>query len=680
MLAAFGIPFLCSVVISVVTVLYLVDNLLIRQVQKKVASDLRSAREIYNARQERLTEFVRFGAGLDSIRRALASGNEAQLMAALQPLRVRNGADILTVVDTTGRAMARARNPASRGDAPSRLSPVRAALLGETIGSTEILSLEELGREGGEDLVEQAKIPLVSTPYALPTKLTEMDRGMVLFAAAPVLDTGGRVIGALYAGHLLNRDFPLVDKIRSTVFSDVTIEGQALGTATLFLDDVRIATNVPSEGGQRAIGTRVSWEVSERVLKAGNSWSDRAFVVTDWYLSAYEPIANSRNEVIGILYVGILERPYHELVRSSLVVVGGLHLAGFTIGFFLLAVALSRSVSRPLRTLSAGARRIDSGDLAFEIPLVSDDEIGELARDFNAMTSTLRDRDAAIETLTQDLEHKVRERSSALEKRNEELLEARTEVLQMMEKQKETNRELQHSLERLKDTQEELVRSGKLAALGAMAAGVAHEINNPLATIQGNLEILQLRLKEHPECREELTRMYQQAERMQGIVHNLLTFARAERVMPEPTDVRATVLDVLSTLGGRAREQGVEIGLEIPEHLPPVVSNPDRLAQVFTNLVQNAIQAMPKGGALVIHANVDEERGEIVVAFRDNGVGIAPQDLHKVWNPFYTTRSAGTGLGLSISHAIVEEFGGRMQLTSEPGKGTTITVHMAMAV
>lgn len=678
-LRSFSFPFFCSLLISVATIYYLVDVLLISQVQRKVATDLRSAREIYNARLERLTEFVRFTANLDTVRRALETGDSGALMAVLQPLRVRSGEDVLTVVDASGRVAARTRNPAEAGDSALHFAPVRSALIGETEGSSEILTLDDLRREGGTDLAERAKIPILPTPHARPSEKAELDRGLAIFAASPILGQEGRVIGAVYAAHLLNRNYTLVDKIRSTVFADETFQGKQVGAATVFLDDVRISTNVPTESGQRAVGTRLSAEVADRVLKGGSPWVDRAFVVTDWYLTAYEPLANSRREVVGILYVGILERPYRELVLRSLLIVACLHLIGFGVGFLFLVLGVSHYVIRPLRTLSEGAQRIGSGDLSRDIPVVSQDEIGQLARDFNAMTESLRNRDLSIDLLTQDLEDKVRERSSALEKRNEELLAARSEVLQMMEKQKETNRELQHSLERLRETQEELIRSGKLAALGAMAAGVAHEINTPLATIQGTVEILQLRLKDRPECVEELTRMAQQSERMGGIVRNLLTFARAERLSAEPTDVRTAIQGTLDVLGGRAREQGVEVRTEIADHLPPAYSNPDRLVQVFTNLAKNALQAMPKGGTLRIHAVPDEENGEILVSFHDTGAGIAPKDLAKIWNPFYTTRPSGTGLGLSISHAIVEEYGGRIHLASEPGVGTSVTVHLAIA-
>lgn len=678
-LLALGVPFLLSLVISVVTVVYLVDNLLLSQVQRKVATDLRSAREIYNMRIELLKDLVRFSSNLDPVKRAVSRANAEELRAALQAIRVRSGEDFLSVTDADGKVLARTRNPSATGDSVGHLSPVKAALIGETVGSTEVLEERDLLFEG-DDLAERARTKITETRHAEPSDLAELPRGMALIAAAPVMDDSGRIIGVVYAGHMLNRDFTLVDKIRSTVFADQTIEGVAVGAATIFLNDVRIATNVTTEGGQRAVGTRVSAQVAQSLLKNGDSFVDRAFVVKEWYVTAYEPIRNHRDEVIGILNVAILERPYRELIFRSILVVGALQFAGLAIGLFYFTAALTRNVTRPLRRLSEGALRIGGGDLNHDIPVESNDEIGQLARDFNSMTSNLRERDRSIEELARDLANKVAERNEALANRDADLVRARAEVLEIMEKQKETNLELQQSFERLKVTQEELVRSGKLAALGAMAAGVAHEINTPLATIRGNVEIMTLKLKEIPECAGELLRIEQQADRMQGIVQNLLTFARVEKPNVEPTDLRKALVDVIQSLGPRAVEKNVELVAELPDYLPPVMANFEKLLQVFNNLANNALQAMAHGGRLTISAAIDDERGEVRTVFADTGVGIAPQDIPKVWNPFFSTKPSGTGLGLSISHAIIEGFGGKISLVSERGKGATFTVRLHKAL
>ncbi|RMG86061.1 MAG: HAMP domain-containing protein [Candidatus Dadabacteria bacterium] len=673
---AFSLPLLCSLAISAATVVYLVQTLLIRQVQAKVATDLRSAREIYDARLERLEDLVRLGANLVPVRDALERGDAAALTSVLQALRIRGDLDLLTATGPDGRVLARARNPSAVGDDARHLGPVRAALVGATVASTEILEESDLRREG-DDLAEQCRIELVPTPRARPVDATRLARAMSLFAAAPVLDASGRVVGVLYGADVLNRDYALVDKIRATVFGNTEFQGRAVGTATLFLGDVRISTNVPERGGRRAVGTRVSAEVADRVLDQGKPWIDRAFVVNDWYLSAYEPLLDSRDRTVGILYVGLLERPYRTLVWKSLWAVAGFHLAGVGLGFVLLTAVLRRRVRAPLRVLSEGVRRVAEGDLAHEIRIDLEDEIGEVAREFNAMTRALRERDREIEALTQGLEEKVRERSAELERRNRDLQRARAEVLEMMERQKATNRELEASLRRLRETQEELVRSGRLAALGAMAAGVAHEINNPLATIQGNLDILELKIRRGLDCGEELARLRSQAERMRGIVVNLLTLAREHRAEVEPTDPLAVARRVRAEKEPKARAKGVRLEDEGPEALPPVAANPGRLAQVFENLLENALEATPEGGTVTLRAGADE--AAVWVAVADTGPGVPPEHREKIWNPFYTTRGSGTGLGLSIAHALVEEHKGQIRLDCPPEGGAVFTVTLPRA-
>ncbi|MDT8380616.1 MAG: histidine kinase dimerization/phospho-acceptor domain-containing protein, partial [Desulfotignum sp.] len=174
--------------------------------------------------------------------------------------------------------------------------------------------------------------------------------------------------------------------------------------------------------------------------------------------------------------------------------------------------------------------------------------------------------------LTQGLEQKVHERSAELERRNDELLRTRGELLEMMEKQKETNQELTTLVERLRTTQDELVRSGKLAALGALAAGVAHEINNPLAVIQGNVELLQLRAGADPGSREEVDLIARQTERMQRIVAKLLTFARQDASDAKPLDLESLVREALELAASQARNARVAVETHFALDLPPVVA------------------------------------------------------------------------------------------------------------
>jgi two-component system NtrC family sensor kinase len=167
-------------------------------------------------------------------------------------------------------------------------------------------------------LAEKAVIQSVPVPKEKPTKKIEETSGMVLKSAHPVTDFNGEVLGALTGGMLLNRNYEIVDRIKNLVFKDAKYKGKEIGTATIFLGDLRISTNVMDREGNRAIGTRAMREVQEQVLGKGLPWIQRAFVVDDWYITAYEPIQDIQDKIVGMLYVGMLESKY-ALMKEKLI-------------------------------------------------------------------------------------------------------------------------------------------------------------------------------------------------------------------------------------------------------------------------------------------------------------------------------------------------------------------------
>jgi two-component system NtrC family sensor kinase len=217
--------------------------------------------------------------------------------------------DFLTLVDRKGRVIFRLHNPKVLGDPLIHDPFIQGALEKKAISGTQILSGEELLKEG-ETLVQRATLRLIPTPKAKPVEKVEETFGMILKSAHPVIDFNGEVLGVLAGGILLNRNYEIVDRIKNIVFKDAKYRGKEMGTATIFLGDVRISTNVMDKEGKRAIGTRVSTEVYEQVLVKGLPWIQRAFVVEDWYITAYEPIRDIQDKIVGILYVGLLESKY----------------------------------------------------------------------------------------------------------------------------------------------------------------------------------------------------------------------------------------------------------------------------------------------------------------------------------------------------------------------------------
>jgi two-component system NtrC family sensor kinase len=227
------------------------------------------------------------------------------------------GLNFMTLVDRKGTVIYRFHNPKASGDSLIQDPFIKEALAKKGISGTQVLSGDELLREG-ENLAQMAIITSVPTSKEKPTRKVEETSGMVLKSAHPIIDFNGEILGVLTGGVLLNRNYELVDQIKNIVFKDVKYRGKEIGTATIFLGDLRISTNVMDKEGSRAIGTRAMKEVQEQVLGKGTPWMHRAFVVDDWYITAYEPITDIQDKIVGMLYVGMMESKY-ALIKERLI-------------------------------------------------------------------------------------------------------------------------------------------------------------------------------------------------------------------------------------------------------------------------------------------------------------------------------------------------------------------------
>jgi two-component system sensor histidine kinase HydH len=221
--------------------------------------------------------------------------------------------------------------------------------------------------------------------------------------------------------------------------------------------------------------------------------------------------------------------------------------------------------------------------------------------------------------------------------------------------------------------EEEVARSRRLASLGSLAAGVAHEIRNPLSSIKGFATWFRERYRDNPEGRETAEVMIREVDRLNRVITQLLEFARPLTMNRVPTTLPAVIRHALKMVEGEARKKGVALETDLSAEIGEVPLDADRMTQVFLNLCLNAIAAMEAGGVLRVSlARRDERTVRITVA--DTGIGIPKEDLPRVFDPYFTTRSSGTGLGLAIVQKIVEAHGGEVRLESEPGKGTTATI------
>lgn len=617
----------------------LVKSSFIQQAQKKVAHDLDAARMLFNGKLKEISDIVSLTSARESIQEAIQRQDLSYLMRNLNRVREEYGLDILSLTDSDGRVTIRTRNPKIIGDDQTHDEIIRQALHGGIKFSPQIVSRIELEKEG-KDLAEKAYIKFVATPKAAAREEKEETSGMMLKAAAAIVEPGGRILGVLYGGILLNRDYEIVDRIKELVYKDEKYKGREIGTATIFQHDLRISTNVKKLNGERAIGTRVSKEVNTAVLEEGKDWIDRAFVVNDWYITAYEPIRNIDGKIIGILYVGMLEKPYLDTTHR--VMMTFILLAVLCVAILLIMLYFSTSsIINPLTKMVVATQEIARGDLSHRVAVRSKDELGYLAMSFNQMTANLRAANNKLLEWTRTLEKKVEERTR--------------ELTQM---------------------QTSLIQSEKLASLGKLAAGIAHEINNPLGGILIYSHLLLEDAPKDSESHDTLRKIVKETTRCKDIVKGLLEFARPKEPEMSPVHINELLDRSLAIIEGQAIFQNIEIRKEYGKDLPRIVADSAQLQQVFMNIIINAAEAMGESGTLTLRTRADEKDRTLDIQFQDTGPGIESKNIKRLFEPFFTTKEVGkgTGLGLAISYSIVSKHNGTIMVVSEVGKGSIFTV------
>lgn len=639
--ASFTLIVIGGTVISTLIGSKIITDALLGQAQKRARQGLEAAHTIYAERLDRIGSEVARAARAQAVREATTAGSPDRTATALSTWAHEGALDFLAFVDTEGRVFP--ANPAAGPSRPASLPfVVTRALNAQPAAGTEILSGEFL-RAADPAFAERARIAVTSVPNAVSTRTGEITEGLTLLASAPV-EQQHRIVGALCGGVLLNRNYEIVDRVKRLLYGGETYEGRDVGTVTIFLRDVRVATNVMTTGGQRAIGTRVSSPVAQSVLERGERWDGRAFVVTDWYVSSYEPIRDPSGSVIGILYAGLLEQPFlaarTEVMLTFLVVC----LVGLVV-VFVLTYVLTRTTIRPLEEIAAATRQIAAGHLDVRVKTGAHDEIGVLAASFNTMLDALQATKRELEDWARTLEVKVQERT-----------------------------------DELVAVQARMAQSERLASIGRLAAGVAHGINNPLG---GILTLTMLALEDcgeqHP-MRADLETIVKQTQRCREIVKGLLDFSRQTDARASKLDVNPIIDSALSLLERQALFHNIKTVRRFQDGLPPVFVDPGQLQEVIINIVLNAVDAMEENGVLTVETRTDPGRAQVVIGISDTGKGIPPDVVPLVFEPFFTTKKVGqgTGLGLAIVHGIVTRAGGTVDVTSKPGQ-TTFSVRLPVA-
>ena len=603
----------------------IISDRIVSEAQEMVGHDLNSAREIYSSKLNHINDVVRLTADRYYIKDALLSGNASGFAEELVRVKESESFDVLNITDPLGNVLLRANNTSLSGDNQSHNELVDAVIKHNVpVAGTMIMSQTDLLLKS-QLLADQAHFIFIDTPLARIRSDTEETSGMMLEAAAPIFDYQNNLIGILYGGILLNRNYETVDEIKRTVFQDLQYKGQDIGTATIFQDDLRISTNVKNSNGTRAIGTRISEEVYNQVVVNGQPYIGRAYVVNNWYITAYEPIKNIDNQIIGILYVGILEQKYVDIRQQTLFVFLAITIVGALVSM-VLAYFISKRISLPINKLALASGDIANGNLETRVNISSNDELGKLADTFNTMAASLKDRDEKLKEFTKN----------------------------------------------------KIMESDRLALIGQLSANVAHELNNPLQGIVTYSHLLLEDLPQDDPSRDSLEKIVIQANRSRDIIRGLLDFSRQRKPDKTLCEVNNVLKECVSLLEKQALFHNILISSDLDKDLPLTIIDPSQIERVFINIIVNAADAMDGNGKLNIATRLDPVDKFIEVVFTDTGHGIAKENLEKIFDPFFTTKDTGhgVGLGLAISFGIIKEHNGTISVESEIGKGTTFTVRL----
>ncbi len=619
-----GVVFLVGVV-SLVIGGQLLYKAVLGEATNRVRLDLNAAREIYLNRIKSIVCPLSVSSMEPALRSALKARDVSEITPRLEIVENRAELDFMGVVTKEGDTLCRIGKGDIRCETGEVANPIAELIFHRMapVSGTVILSREFLYAQSPE-LADRARIRMLPTPRAAPKQEEEEETsGMALVAAFPVFDDG-KLLGVIYGGVLLNQSTAIVDTVRDTVFQNEIYKGRSIGTATIFFNDLRIATNVVTTEGKRAIGTYVSKEVKEHVLGKGERWTDRAFVVSDWYITAYEPIEDIFGNRVGMLYVGVLEEKYVDIRNKAISLLVAITVAGMMLAVGL-GYLLANKIMSPVHRLIEASQQVSEGNLTPEIGPISKDEIGVLQKTFKDMVISLEERDKR----------------------------------------------------RRAESENRLLQSEKQASVGRLAAGVAHEINNPLTGVLAFTHMLLRRKDLADDIRSDLTTIVESTERVRKIVKGLLDFSRQTRLDREPTDVNKLVRSTIAIMENQALVKGVGLTFDPGENLPMVTLDRNQMQSVLLNMIFNALDATEPGDNINIYTAVglsasDSGHKGLEITIADTGCGIPPENLDKLFDPFFTTKDVGqgTGLGLAVSFGIVQRHGGTIRVQSEVGKGT----------
>lgn len=486
-------------------------------------------------------------------------------------------------------------------------------------GGTRLIGKAEL-KAMGNGFWENVAIDIKQTPKARSSDQQKLETAMAIEGARPFLDSSGKPTHVLYGGRILNKNFRLIDEISESVFENKLYKSKPMGTVTIFLDDVRVTTNVLDKTGNRAIGTKVSSAVYDKVVTKGERWLDQAFVVTDRYLTAYEPIKSIEGKIIGILYVGILEKPFTDLQREIflgflfLVILSSLIAAG-------LAILLANSLAKPMSGLLDATQKISRGDLESRSKVkTSTRELDALTKSFNEMAEKLAERDRKLALSNQEL--------AAMNRTYLDLI-----------------------------------------------SFVSHELKGIISSAVLNVHSLRDEYlgELNPRQKKVAETLAKSLDYLSTMVRNFLSLSRIEKgeltLNRIPLFLKENVFDdSIEALSRQASEKGIQI-LNKLRPKTEVNADDDFLKIVANNLLTNAIKYGTEGGTIII---TSKDKGSTVeVEVYNDGKPISSEEREKLFKRFSrlegrSLKEKGTGIGLFIAKEIVEAHGGKIWAEQRP--------------
>ncbi len=581
-----------------------------------------TAEYMYDINVRDLGELISNISTLERTEELAASGNYSALNGSLRNIRDEFKLDLLNIADNSGRIVAGSvQNLPGTYSAASLQCVQTAAETGKDCCGTEIISADILRAEG---LAEKARVLIVDTPRQRGTSKKSEERALAQTAACPLVFRG-KQIGVVFGARILNNSTDTVDRIHSMVFGSEKIDSYSSGSATIFLGDVRISTNVEDETGRRLTGTRLSGEVYDKVLVKGENWLDRAFVVDRWYIAAYRPVRDISGEnIIGVLYTGSLEKQFTRLKWNTFI-----NFAGFMIiigtAAVLFALLLLKKLMSPIRELVQAAGSVASGDFSARITTDYPGEIGDLCTTFNSMADSLGRRDKQLRD----------------------------------------------------DAEKQILQAEKMASVGRLASGIAHELNNPLTGVLTFGNLLLDELKGSP-YEEDLKTMMEETVRCRDIVRDFLAYSRDGKLQLNPCSISRLADDTLAVFEKTSDFRNIKLEKDLDYSIPEIMVDINQIKSVINNLVANAVHAVGGKGTISIRTCYNDERKKVYLVLTDDGYGIKQENIGRIFDPFFTTKEVGegTGLGLFVTYSVVERHGGVIKVSSREGEGTSFTVEL----